>query len=369
MSLCFETALDMVVAQLKIPIKEHKAFLKDVELLSNFINQALADRKSIFAGSFTNLPETATYMCGNVIDVPDRFNCYLLLDLSYAHQVELDGDDYVYLHSDCRSRDVRSRISSVFLQKTLRDDLYDMLGRQPLVKCKARTYKLCFHTSIYPISAHTIIASQLDSKNNARIVFEFLLAIKFPLAKVPRPASMPMPESMPLQTMAYWLAMPVTHFDVHFNAQNYLGRVHVWQVATSDQRQRWRLAVRLSYMLSIINETLCTIGIHALKHTCINLCERYGLDKADKPLSHKLVDMMNTHGSHKLTEVSTAHNSGYLVNFEAHPALSADCFKTDVMLSKMQAKMKKANAVNMDKFKVLLELLRQNTPRKGKKQK
>ncbi|KAH8261313.1 hypothetical protein KR044_007077 [Drosophila immigrans] len=366
MSLCFEATLDMVVAQLKIPLKDRKIFLKDVDMLSSFINHALVERKSIFAGSFTNLAETASYMCGNIIDVPAKFNCYLLLDLEYVHQVEFANDGYIYFHSDCPSQDAGTRISSVYLQKTLRDDLYAMLGCQPLVQCQTRTYKLCFHTSIYPISAHIIVATQMNSKKNARIVFEFLMAFKIPLVKAPRPSTITMPESMPNETMGYWVAMPLSHFDVSFNSHNYLGRVHVWQMATTEQRQRWRLAVRLTYMLSIINETLNTIGIHALKHTCINLCERYGLEKSDKPLSLKLVDIMKTHGTLKLTEVSAAHNSGYLVNFESHPTLSADCFKTDVMLSKMQSKMNKTNCGNLNKFQVLLELLK-NMPKKGKK--
>ncbi|XP_060653042.1 uncharacterized protein LOC132789206 [Drosophila nasuta] len=341
----FGKALCLVATQLRIPLKDHKIFLKDVDMVSNFINKALIQQNSIFAHSFTNLPETATFMGNTYIDVPAKFNCYLILDFKYAHQVEFGEDGYVYLSADCQSTHAGSRIPSTYLQQVLRDDLNNILGSQPLVKCQEHTYKLCFHTTVYPISAHTIVATQMDSETNVRIVFDFLLAFKIPLLKVPRPKNVPVPESMPSQALEYWLALPVNHFDVHFNGQNHLGRMHIWQVANLEQRQRWRLALRLSYMLSTINDTLSTVGIHGLKHTCVNLCERYGLKKADKPINFKLIDMMSTYSSLKLTELSTALNSGSLVNFQMDPQLSTDCLKTDVMISKMHDEWKTSNCV------------------------
>ncbi|KAL7734876.1 hypothetical protein ACLKA6_011153 [Drosophila palustris] len=359
MSLSFETALDLVAEQLKIPSKEHKIFLSDTASLANWINGALKESNSIFADSFSNLPATATYMCGNVIDVPANFNCYLLMDLKFPVFTEFHKDGCVYLH--CNKEWGESFVSTIFLQNRIRNDLFKMLSLLPIVNCEERSYQLCYHTALYPISAHTIIATQLKTNSNSRIVFEFLLAIKLPISEYPRPLSVPLPESLPAKQMGYWLALPVTHFDANYNALNYLGRSHVWQMANNEQRQRWRLVVRLFYMLSIGNGTLSTIGIHALKHTCINLCERYGLDQADRPLSLKLMDMMNTHGSLKLTEISVAYKSGHIVDFDVHPDLKADCAKTDLLLFKMRSRMNKKTGVDLDKFKLLFGLLKQNT--------
>lgn len=231
-------------------------------------------------------------MCGNVIDVPAKFNCYLLLDLKFPFYPDFKVDGCIYLHGKNQLKD--SIISTVHLQNHLRDDLYKLLGPLPIVNCHGRSYQLCYHTTLYPISAHTIIATQLKTPSNSRIVFQFLMAIKISISEYPRPLSVPLPQSLPAKLMSYWLALPVTHFDVNFNSLSYLGRSHVWQMANNEQRERWRLVVRLFYMLSIGNGTLSTIGIHALKHTCINLCERYGLDQADRPLSLKLMDVKET---------------------------------------------------------------------------
>ncbi|XP_030565537.1 uncharacterized protein LOC115765928 [Drosophila novamexicana] len=363
MSLTFDNALQKIVMQLKVPLKEHKAFLCDATYLAGWINKALKERRSMLAGSFSNLPATATYICGNHIDVPANFNCYLLLDLRFPFYTDIKDDDYIYLHSVFKEQIVGdSLISSVYLQTHLRNDLDGLFKSQPTVNCKTgtgRSYQLCYHTTKYPVSAHTIIATQLKAKNNTRIVFEFLVAIKLPISKYPRPACVPVPESMANMELGYWVALPVPHFDVNFNGHSYLGRSHVWQKASPGQRQRWCLVVRLFFMMSRGNGTLNTIGIHALKHTCVNLCEKFGVDKADRPLGLKIMDMMITHGTRKLREVSNASRNGQIVNLEIHPALPADCAKTDVMLTKLKAKMTNKNGCDMENLRLLFGLVKQ----------
>lgn len=244
---------------------------------------------------FATIAFAATYISGNSIDVPANFNCYLLLDLRFPFYTDIKRDDYIYLHSVFKEQIVGdSLISSVYLQTHLRNDLNGLLKSQPTVTCKGgtgRSYQLCYHTTKYPVSAHTIIATQLKAKCSTRIVFEFLIAIKLPIEKYPRPGCVPLPESMVNTKLNYWVALPVPHFDVNFNGHSYLGRSHVWQKATPGQRQRWCLVVRMFYMMSSSNGTLNTIGIHALKHTCVNLCEKFGIEKADRPLGLKLMDV------------------------------------------------------------------------------
>lgn len=58
MSLTFDNALQKIVMQLKVPLKEHKAFLCDATYLAGWINKALKERRSMLAGSFSNLPAT-----------------------------------------------------------------------------------------------------------------------------------------------------------------------------------------------------------------------------------------------------------------------------------------------------------------------
>ncbi|EDW19321.1 uncharacterized protein LOC6583167 [Drosophila mojavensis] len=360
MSTTFDKCLQNIVMQMKVTPKEHKDFLYDSAYIAGWINTALKQRRSMLAGSFSNLPATATYISGSKIDVPANFNCYLLLDLRFPFYTEIKNDDCIYLHSVFKEQVVGdSLISAVYLQTHLRNDLSNLLRPQPKITCKGgsgRSYQLCYHTSLYPVSSHTIIATQLKAKCSTSIVFDFLVAIKLPIEKFPKPASVAMPDSMIDSELSYWIALPVPHFDVNYNGHSYMGRSHVWQKATPGQRQRWCLVVRMFYMMSSSNGTLNTIGIHSLKHTCVNLCEKFGIEKADRPIGLKLMDMMITHGARKLREVSIASRTGQIVNLETHPALATDCSKMDALLSKMKAKMTSKEACDMESLSEMFGL-------------
>lgn len=58
MSITFDKCLQNIVMDLSVTPKEHKDFLCDSACIAGWINTALKERRSMLAGSFSNLPAT-----------------------------------------------------------------------------------------------------------------------------------------------------------------------------------------------------------------------------------------------------------------------------------------------------------------------